>query len=154
MKKIIFILLVFSFITSCKTKKEITSDRSDSLVYVEKVKFDTIITPADSSWLKAWFKCDSLGNVYVSQLIDLKSKELNTNMNFSNGVLSYSTKRDEKKTIIPSKNIYINKKSKQTITITKTIVKMSFFQKIFFWIGISSSLLIIGYLFAKIKKRI
>ncbi|MFZ4412440.1 MAG: hypothetical protein ACOYOV_05090 [Bacteroidales bacterium] len=154
MKKIIFIAMIVSLFISCKTKKEITSDRSDSLVYIEKLKFDTIITPADSSWLKAWFKCDSLGNVYISELIDLKSKEINSDFNFSKGVLSYGTKRDEKKTIIESKNIYINRRIKETITITKTIVKMSMFQKIFFWIGIVLSSVGIGFIFAKIKKFI
>ena len=154
MKKIIFILLAFSLLISCKTKKEITSDRSDSLIYIEKIKLDTIITPADSSWLKAWFKCDSLGNVYISELIDLKSKEINSDFNFSKGVLSYGTKRDEKKTIIESKNIYINRRIKETITITKTIVKMSMFQKIFFWIGIVLSSVGIGFIFTKIKKFI
>lgn len=146
--------MIVSLFISCKTKKEITSDRSDSLVYIEKLKFDTIITPADSSWLKAWFKCDSLGNVYISELIDLKSKEINSDFNFSKGVLSYGTKRDEKKTIIESKNIYINRRIKETITITKTIVKMSMFQKIFFWIGIVLSSVGIGFIFAKIKKFI
>jgi hypothetical protein len=152
MKKIIFILMVFSLLISCKAKKEITSDRSDSTVYIEKLRFDTVITPADSSWLKAWFKCDSLGNVYVSQLIDLKSKEINSDFSFSDGVLSYSTQRDEKKTAVPCVDRYFTKKQKETITITKTIVKMSMFQKIFFWLGLIGVIVSGVLLYFKLKR--
>lgn len=152
MKKLVFVLLFFSFIVGCKTKKEIVYERSDSLVYIEKLRFDTIITPADSSWLKAFFKCDSLGNVYISELLDLKSKGVGTSVNFSNGVLSYETKRDEKKNAVPCIDSYTDKKTKEIINTTKIIVKMSFFQKVFFWIGLISVIVFSVILYFKIKK--
>ncbi|MCX6231164.1 MAG: hypothetical protein NTZ33_06430 [Bacteroidetes bacterium] len=151
MKNIIRILLVLSLF-SCKTQKQITSDKSDSQVYIEKLRFDTITTPADSSWLFASFKCDSLGQVYLSELLDLKSKEVASSFNFSKGILNFATKREEKKTIIPCKDRFFDRRIKETITLTKTIVKMSVFQKLFFWIGIVSSCLIGSWVFLKIKK--
>ena len=39
-------------------------------------------------------------------------------------------------------------------TITKTIIKMSMFQKIFFLIGLIFTLIGIGYLFSKVRKFI
>jgi len=152
MRKILFILLFFALFAGCKTQKQITSDKSDSLVYIEKLRFDTITTSADSSWLFASFKCDSLGQVYLSELLDLKSKEVATSFNFSKGILNFDTKREEKKTLIPCKDRFIDRRIKETITLTKTIVKMSVYQKIFFWIGIISSCLIGSWAFLKIKK--
>ena len=151
MKNLIFILIVFSLF-SCKTQKQITSDKTDSTVYIETVRFDTVTTPADSSWLKAYFKCDSLGNVYISEMLDLKSKEVATSLNFSNGMLNFATKREEKKTLVPCIDRYINRRIKETITLTKTIVKMSAFQKIFFWIGMMGTIALIILLYFKLRK--
>ncbi|MFZ4400909.1 MAG: hypothetical protein ACOYO1_12810 [Bacteroidales bacterium] len=152
MRKIFLILIVVSLFLSCKTQKQITSDKTDSLVYIEKLRFDTITTPADSSWLFASFKCDSLGNVYIAEILDLKSKEVSTSLNFNKGILNFGTKREEKKTIVPCIDRYINRRIKATITLTKTLVKMSLFQKIFFWIGVLLSSVIGIWAFLKIKK--
>ncbi|MFZ4414653.1 MAG: hypothetical protein ACOYOV_16335 [Bacteroidales bacterium] len=151
MRNIIFILIVFSLL-SCKTQKQITSEKSDSTVYIETLRFDTVTTPADSSWLKAYFKCDSLGNVYIAQMKDFKTNELNTQFNFENGILNYSTNRNEKKTLHPCVDRYINRRINTTLTVTKTIIKMSMFQKIFFWMGLISIVAFIIGAYLKFRK--
>jgi hypothetical protein len=151
MKNLIFILIVFSLL-SCKTQKQITSEKSDSTVYIETLRFDTITTPADSSWLKAYFKCDSLGNVYIAQMKDFKTNDLNTQFNFENGILNYSTNRDEKKTLHPCIDRYIYRRINTTLTVTKTIIKMSMFQKIFFWLGLISIVVFIIGAYLKFRK--
>jgi len=151
MKNLIFIIIVFSLF-SCKTQKQITSDKSDSTVYIETLRFDTIITPADSSWLFANFKCDSLGNVYLAEIKNLKSKGLITSLDFTNGILNFATRREEIKTPVPCVDRYFTRRIKETIYITKTIIKMSLFQKIFFWLGLSGVVAFVIGAYLKFRK--
>jgi hypothetical protein len=62
----------------CKTKQTVSTQyvKVDSVVYSEKLitKYDTIVTPADSTSIKAYFECDSLGNVLIRQLDEEKGK--------------------------------------------------------------------------------
>ncbi|MFZ4400607.1 MAG: hypothetical protein ACOYO1_11275 [Bacteroidales bacterium] len=151
MKKLIFLLFALSLL-SCRVQKDTVIQKNDSLVYIETLRFDTITTPADSSWLKAYFKCDSLGNVYIAQMKDFKTNELNTQFNFENGILNYSTNRDEKKTLHPCVDRYINRRINTTLTVTKTIIKMSMFQKIFFWLGLISIVVFVIGAYLKFRK--
>lgn len=151
MKKLIIILFAFGLLAGCRTQKLITSDVSDVTIDIQKVRPDTITTPADSTLLKAYFRCDSLGNVYIAQIIDLSSKGVNTAVNFDNGMLSYNTNRPETKTITFSIDHYFSRTFKKTITNTITIIKMSLFQKIFFWIGILLTAVAGGVILAKLK---
>lgn len=67
-------LLVTFF--GCRTKQIATIQKVDSIVYSERLvtKYDTIITPADSASIKAYFECDSLGNVLIRELNEEKGK--------------------------------------------------------------------------------
>lgn len=151
MKKLILLLFALSLM-SCRVQKDTVIQKNDSLIYIEKIRFDTVTTPVDSSWLKAYFKCDSLGNVYIAQMKDFKTNELNTQFNFENGILNYSTNRNEKKTLHPCIDRYINRRINTTLTVTKTIIKMSMFQKIFFWMGLISIVSFIIGAYLKFRK--
>ena len=143
-----FFLMVF---TGCRTVKENTSMSNRDSSFVEKLVPVYVQTPADSSWLKAYFKCDSLGNVYIAQLTDLKSKGINTSFDFKDGVVNYKTDRKADSILVWTINtkMVINKESTKTYTITKT--EMSWIQKVFFWIGLVSVLILVGYLLNKYK---
>ena len=151
MKKLIFLLFALSLM-SCRVQKETVIQKNDSLVYIETLRFDTVTTPADSSWLFASFKCDSLGNVYLAEIKDLKSKGLITSLDFTNGILNFATRREETKTPVPCVDRYINRRINTTLTVTKTIIKMSMFQKIFFWLGLISIVAFIIGAYLKFRK--
>lgn len=79
--KLLFIVLmsIVAILTfGCKTKQTVSTQyvKVDSVVYSEKLitKYDTIVTPADSASIKAYFECDSLGNVLIRQLNEEKGK--------------------------------------------------------------------------------
>ena len=150
MKYIIVLVLFISLFSSCKTQKNSTSSTRDS-TYVEKVVPVYIQLPADSSWYWAWFKCDSTGHVVISASSDIKTKGISTDVSFDNGKFNYKTNRpaDSIKVITINKEIRINTELSKTFTVT--VIKMSLFQKIFFWIGIGSILLFIILLYLKFK---
>ena len=161
MKKFIIVLYVVIFmsfcvllLTNCRTPIQTAVSTKDSISYIERIVRDTTVLPADSSWLSAYFKCDSLGNVYINQINDLKTAGINTVLNFNKGNLIYKTFHDTVRIIIPTKNITSTNSHKADTVVTVTIVKMNLFQKIFFWIGLIASVFCIGYIIGKLTKKI
>ena len=154
MKYFIYIILFISLLTACKTPVQTSSVKTNDSTYVEKLVHDTTRIPADSSWFYAWLKCDSLGNVFIASLSDHKTEGIKTDVNFNNGKLIYKTEKASKEivTTVINKETKVKKQDKETITIT--LIKMSLFQKIFFWIGLIGSVAGLIYLGIKIKGRI
>ena len=151
---VILILFAILLFTKCKCPKETLRIQKDSTSNIQNVVPVYIKTPADSSWLKAYFKCDSLGNVYIAQIYDLKSKNINTDFSFKDGVINYKTNRYADSILIYTinKETTINRSLKSTETII--VKEMSSFQKIFFWIGIILSFLLLIYFGRILKNRI
>ena len=151
---VILIMFAVLLFTNCRCPKETLRIQKDSTSSIQNVVPVYIKTPADSSWLKAYMKCDSLGNVYISQIIDLKSSGINTSFDFKDGVVNYKTNRKADSILIYTinKETTINRSLKSTETII--VKEMSSFQKIFFWIGLILSILLLIYFGRIIKNRI
>jgi len=68
--------------------------------------------------------------------------------------LIYTTEKASKEIVTTAinKETKVKKQEKETITIT--LIKMSLFQKIFFWIGLIGSVAVLIYLGIKIKGRV
>ena len=154
MKYFIYIILFISLLTACKTPVQTSSVKISDSTYVEKLVHDTTRIPADSSWFYAWLKCDSLGNVFIASLSDHKTEGIKTDVTFNNGKLIYKTEKASKEIVTTAinKETKVKKQDKESITIT--LIKMSLFQKIFFWIGLIGSVAGLIYLGIKIKGRI
>ena len=154
MKYFIYIILFISLLTACKTPVQTSSVKTNDSTYVEKLVHDTTRIPADSSWFYAWLKCDSLGNVFIASLSDHKTEGIKTDVTFNNGKLIYKTEKASKEIVTTAinKETKVKKQDKESITIT--LIKMSLFQKIFFWIGLIGSVAGLIYLGIKIKGRI
>ena len=154
MKYFIYIILLISLLTACKTPVQTSSVKTNDSTYVEKLVHDTTRIPADSSWFYAWLKCDSLGNVFIASLSDHKTEGIKTDVTFNNGKLIYTTEKASKEIVTTAinKETKVKKQEKETITIT--LIKMNLFQKIFFWIGLIGSVAVLIYLGIKIKERV
>ena len=93
MKKIIFIAAILLIVFSCRTQKEqppqppVVLNNNDST----SVKTNYIQIPADSSWMKAYFKCDSNNQVIMSMFTNGSTTGLQNNTSFENGVLTSKT---------------------------------------------------------------
>lgn len=71
MKKLFIIFSILALV-SCKSTKPVITGSSSTIV-IEK-QWDTVVyTRPDSSQLMAIIKCDSLGKVYLSEIIRLKT---------------------------------------------------------------------------------
>jgi len=63
--------------------------------------------PSDSSAFEALFECDSLNQVRLKQIAELKAKGMQSNVYFDNGKLKYNLKRLADTIYIPGKDKYI-----------------------------------------------
>lgn len=127
MKTKYFILLILLIIITCTSCRGIidagcrtVEKTSDSLVAIrdEKNTIDTskyYVAP-DSSIFQALFDCDSLNNVRIREINDLKSKGINTEFVFRDNTLYYRTDRDKMEHLIYSlkSELYMLKISKKT----------------------------------------
>ena len=71
----LYILILLLALASCRTSKPptIVSETIVKEKIVETVKDSIIHLPADSAWLHALLACDSVGNVYLSEINEYKS---------------------------------------------------------------------------------
>ncbi len=58
----------------CRSSKPIVLERLqvDSIVVVEKIRDTTVSIESDSSMIKALVRCDSLGEAYISEIVELR----------------------------------------------------------------------------------
>ncbi len=92
MKNLVFILVLLLIGVSCRTKKEsltppVVLNNFDSTT----VKTIYEQTPADSSWLYAYFSCDSNNKVIMSLLNSGSTNGLQNNTSFVEGKLISTT---------------------------------------------------------------
>ena len=82
MRIALFILIILTFLSSCRTSTTSTSAKSekerDSVVYrfIERVDSIPYYLPADSASIRALLECDSLGIVHIRQLEILRSQRI------------------------------------------------------------------------------
>lgn len=141
MKKLSVIFIMFIFLLSCKTQKEITntSDNYQS-DYIREDILNRVLLPKDSARLRAIFRCDSLNRILLIELTESKTKGFESIFNFRNGILDYNLNTGGDTVYIPSSNIYykINSNTLKTITIretTKVQRELNIFQKFQIWLG-------------------
>lgn len=103
------ILLVVLF-ASCKTPKPQTP------IYVP-LKTNTTVNerlvpyalPPDSSAIVALFECDSLNNVQLKELAEMKAKGWNSNISFNNGAFKYDLNKPPDTIFITGKDSIIER---------------------------------------------
>jgi len=137
---ILFFLLAFLIISlfSCKVKKEIVKEyiNKDSIVYQEKTvtKFDSIYILADSSYIKAYLQCDSLGNVLIRELHETKGK-LKTKVTFENNTIEVLVNVDSAIIIRQAIESYIKETNVNNTQVTTTEKKTRTFVWYYYFIA-------------------
>lgn len=81
---LLFLILIISLI-GCRTSKQVEKPPvlKDSIRIVEKLI--PVQLPSDSSFIEAYFQCDSTNRVIMKELRDEKSKHVNTSFGFIPG---------------------------------------------------------------------
>jgi hypothetical protein len=75
MLKYLYITALLLFFYSCKTVKPVPFYNyvTDTFI-VEHVRDTTIVVPADSAFIYAWFYCDSARNVLLKELVTISGR--------------------------------------------------------------------------------
>lgn len=92
---------------------------TDTVTIVNNVVRDSIVvTPADSAIMRAWFECDSLNQVIMTQIEEAGGKTIKTNSVFTNGMATITAK-------IPPQDIFLKWEEKHEAThTTNTVTKL------------------------------
>lgn len=164
---LIAIAVILSFSVSCITAERCAKyyppqvTKTDSVkITVRETLHDTIIEVAsDSSWLKAWIECDSLGQAKIKELIDYKDGQRSQipRVSLHNNILTADCKCD-------SVNIHAILKSRETvidhqsaITTTPPAVQVKFIPGWMWFFGITGMIswgvLVILIVFSLVKSK-
>lgn len=134
MRKYIFILIIL-LLAGCKARQ--AQIVTPSLKTVER-KVSTLIPvyiQGDSATLRAWFECDSLNNVLLKGIDEAKSKNMQSGVNFHDGVLYYNAKTQPDTVHLPSNTIYKEREIPVTVEIEKEVNVLTKWQTIRLWIA-------------------
>lgn len=97
----ILILILFVGCKSHKTQVRTVEKRTTTLV--------PYALPADSSYIEAYFECDSLNNVILRELDEAKTRKVSTQYKYSDGLLKYYTIFLHDTIYLPTDTIYIER---------------------------------------------
>lgn len=116
MRKYLKILLLLLLAGCAVQHTPVTTDTVT--VTREMVRDSLVIIPPDSAWLKAWFECDSMNQVVMTELEESKGKTIRQEAVFeSSGAITINARVD-------SQAIYLAWKERHdTATITNTVIK-------------------------------
>ena len=148
---------MLSYFSGCKSTRPIV-ENTDSTVemYIERDKLVAVAIPGESANMTAIFECDSLNNVLLKNIDELKSKNMNSAFSFVNGQLSYKAVSEPDSAFIKTTDRWhtIHKHTKKTITINKTtVVKVKdFYWKFGVWAFWLSLLALIAYAIYRLSK--
>lgn len=95
------ILAILAIMLGCNRKAATPTvalhDSSNTSVKVIK-EIKEVQLPPDSAWLMAFLKCDSLGNVYLTQLESLQGERVSQNLTLTNNTINVKATDTGRKT--------------------------------------------------------
>lgn len=131
MKRKIVLIALFGllFLAGCKTQQQAVVEVP--VQYKEKIveKLVPIQIPADSSSISALFECDSTNKVIMKQLSEEKTKRIQSQFNFENGLLKYKAFTLHDTVYIPGKETTIYKEVPIKVEVVKEVNKLTTWQR-------------------------
>lgn len=130
MKKLIYILLIILVFSACKTPERIVQVPVQTKIII-KERLVPVAIAADSTTLTALFECDSLNQVQLKEIQELKTKEVQSKFNFNAkaGTFSYDTKRVLDTVYLPSKDSIIYQEKPFPVEVEKIVYEQTAVQK-------------------------
>lgn len=147
MKRLIYILLILIAFTGCRSKKPPIVHVPVETKIIIKERLVPVALPADSSTLTALFECDSLNQVQMKEIGELKTKDVQSQFNFSakTGAFSYETKRILDTVYIPGKDSIIYQDKPFPVEVETIVYEQTAVQKFLTIVGgIALILVVIG----------
>lgn len=158
MKGTLILISLMVMLIGCKVQEPITI--TNTKVEKEYIKItDTLVkTAPDSSSIAALLKCDSLGNVYLTQLNDVKGRVTSQTVSLKDNKIIVDCKVDSMAVFVKMSKAY--KTSSDTTTVKPPPEYIEVEKPLTWWaktlricgyLWIGSILLVIGYVFLKLR---
>lgn len=147
MRGSLFLLLMM--VVGCTPIKEIP------IKTVER-KVTTLVpyaVPGDSATLTALFECDSMNSVILRDLREEKSKNVQSKIDFENGVLNYNAKTGLDTIYLPSDTIYIEKEVPMVVKVPVIEYRQTGFQHFLSWVGVLALIISLFWGIVRLKFR-
>lgn len=152
-RHILFLVLIISLV-GCRTAKQIAQPPvlKDSIRIVEKLV--PVQLPADSSFIEAFFQCDSTNQVIMKALSEEKTKRINSQFKFTSGntaKLIYKAKTQPDTVYIRGKDTTVYKD--RPVYIDKPVItnELHWWQKALMWCGGAFLILLAIAIYKQIK---
>lgn len=134
MKKIIILSLI-ALLAGCKTRQTPVIQVPVKTVERRVTTLVPVVVPGDSAVLRARFECDSLNNVLLKGIAELKSRNMSSDFSFNDGILEYGTKTRPDTVYLPSDTVYSEKEIPVPVEVEKETNVLTKWQMIRIWIG-------------------
>lgn len=149
MKKTLFLfLLIASALLGCRPSKEITAVPVKTVERVTE-RLIPVEVPADSAILTVLFYCDSINEVRLAEIDELKSRRVNTDLRFDSGKLNYKARASPDTVYLPGRTVETKSEVPVMVEVHKIEYRQTKLQAIFFYIGIIFTAFAVGRLVAK-----
>ncbi|NDV93533.1 hypothetical protein D0T84_01200 [Dysgonomonas sp. 521] len=132
--KIAFIGSVLALAVSCKTQQPQTQVEIKT-IEKEVEKLVPYALPPDSAAIEALFECDSLNQVQLKELKELKAKGWQSSFFFNNGFLQYKMYQPPDTIYIPGKDRYIYQDVPVEVVKEVIVYKQTDWQIVCGWFG-------------------
>jgi len=157
MKNLIIIAMLALF-AGCRTPQPVTPTK----VLFEKEKtevrhrLDSVSMPGDSASVRASFYCDSLNQVRLREIDELKGKNTSSSTSFENGELKVKIKFIDRIVYVPGVDSLIYREKEVPVPVpgpVQIVNELHWWQTALMWVGSIALILIIGYLLFKFAAR-
>lgn len=154
MKRLLAVLLIMLTL-SCSTTRKYRSNLIQVPV-MEKIQVNNrlvpVYIPPDSTTIRALFECDSMNNVRLKELTELKSSGTTSDFSFQNNILHYRAdfKKDSVKVIV--RDSIVEREVPVEVRVPVEVNIITGFQWFQIWLGRVFSALVIILLGIKAVK--
>lgn len=143
-----YLIISTLLLAGCRTKTNVIEVPVNS---TEKIieKLVPVEVSGDSALISALFWCDSLSNVQMMLIDELKSKGMNTSLIFQNGLLTYRAHTKATTHYLPYK--IVQRENDKVVKVEVPVItnKLNWHQKLFYYIGIITSVSLITWVIAR-----
>ncbi len=130
--KVLLIVFTAVLLVACKTQQPQVQIKT---IEKEVEKLVPYALPPDSTTISALFECDSLNQVQLKELDELKAKGWQSSFYFNDGLLQYKLKQPPDTIYIPGKDRYIYQDVPVEVVKEVIVYKQTDFQIVCCWFG-------------------
>ena len=157
---IIGTIVMVSYFSGCKALPKPKPTIADSVAvnekYVQVDKLTAVSMPGDSLTFKAIMECDSLNQLLIRSVYELKSERMNAAFSLDKGVFTYKAKTKPDVVYVKStdKWYYIHKHITRTVTIARTVQVHVNTWSWLDWVGLITIIILVLHIIFKFSNEI